>query len=721
MTRRIGGPYGMTLVVVVCALAVGRWWFAAAPALGQADALPTGWRDLPLATFVDQARKTLAAEPAPAADLVAAIHRHAAERLAQLSQPSGVVLDDLLDLYAWGRDELSSEQRVAVLPRLKPTATDVRSWDLAHVHRTCGRMTQLGLPASSPEAVVTAWLEKRPMDETLLAGLPADRAKQIGEVSWLCGALDAMGPAAEQFSVRWTGFIVAPSSGAYTFSTTPINVNAEDVAGHVAQVEVPGHADGHVAHLGDVSQRIAVWIDGQEVLKVDEVQWQSQQKPVTLAAGQRRALRVEFSYQRDDAPFDRIRPAIAQLLWQGPGIAKQLVPETALVPANGEGNGLSAEYIYAASGRSQTMTGHEARIDQTWHRGQSIVSTQAGFLRPALDLLWQLASDPQYLAACQAGTTRHALLVDDVDGVTSRAAILMSSAQQAGLARLIFQQPGLLTGASRDAVFRLYWATRASALDESIDLLGLWCRMHPMVAPQIGAIDTFVRENRLPYQLLADGVALQYPPHRQRLEERYLELPGGGCSLPVAYILGYAHFEAGELSAWISELDKRLADKALVGDARAGWLLARAQADELQGLVPQWRRSEFAVDLRYLAGRGWIETALLEAKSESIRWRAYQELIAGLAFQAPAVSQVRALLDAAAQRCPQSQAAIAAWRSQLMAVETIHLQARERQEAESQKAYLGILQRRHARAQQQGDGPATGRYERLLREAGSPL
>ena len=86
---------------------------------------------------------------------------------------------------------------------------------------------------------------------------------------------------------------------------------------------------------------------------------------------------------------------------------------------------------------------------------------------------------------------------------------------------------------------------------------------------------------RLPYQLLADAMASQYPPHRQLLEQANLKLPNGGCCLPVAYILSYALLEEGQIGDWISRLKEVLDDGSITGDQRVEWLLAR-EAEEVR-------------------------------------------------------------------------------------------------------------------------------------------
>ena len=125
----------------------------------------------------------------------------------------------------------------------------------------------------------------------------------------------------------------------------------------------------------------------------------------------------------------------------------------------------------------------------------------------------------------------------------------------------------------------------------------------------------------MPYQLLADAMASQYPPHRQLLGQANLKLPNGGCCLPVAYILSYVVLEEGQIGVWISRLKKVLDDGSITGDPRVDWLLALAQAEEIRRASTQMKRRQLWLDHRLLAGLGWLDTAHLEAQSEPVRLR----------------------------------------------------------------------------------------------------
>ena len=226
--------------------------------------------------------------------------------------------------------------------------------------------------------------------------------------------------------------------------------------------------------------------------------------------------------------------------------------------------------------------------------------------------------------------------------------------------------------------------------------------LHPHPQPALVASERFVEANRQEYHVLSDAVAVQYPPHRQLLEDRYLELTDGGCSLPVAYVLGYGYTDEGRTQEWIAKLDERVADAGLSGDARATWLLARAAAEEIRLVAPVSQRHGFPMEHNVLGGRSWLETALLEAQSEAVQLAAYRELVATLAAGDQTRASALTLVDQAAERLPQSRAELGAWRT---AIEDLDRGARElgrQQEEQAQRAYLDALRQRHQQAAARG-------------------
>jgi hypothetical protein len=99
---------------------------------------------------------------------------------------------------------------------------------------------------------------------------------------------------ADTFSVRWSGYITVPTTGHYTFYTTTddgarLTINGQRIIDKL------------------VPQAATEWSGG-----------------IDLVAGQRYAFTMEY--------FDRYGGAQAKLQWAGPGMTKQVVPQSVFSP-----------------------------------------------------------------------------------------------------------------------------------------------------------------------------------------------------------------------------------------------------------------------------------------------------------------------------------------------------------------------------------------------------
>jgi YD repeat-containing protein len=111
---------------------------------------------------------------------------------------------------------------------------------------------------------------------------------------WWDLAAPVPGVGSEEFSVRWTGMVVPRYSETYTFYTTT--------------------DDG-----------VRLWVDGQLIIN----KWQDQgatewSGQVTLEAGRAYAIKLEF--------YDRFWGAVAQLRWSSASQAKEIIPQSRLLP-----------------------------------------------------------------------------------------------------------------------------------------------------------------------------------------------------------------------------------------------------------------------------------------------------------------------------------------------------------------------------------------------------
>ena len=105
-----------------------------------------------------------------------------------------------------------------------------------------------------------------------------------------------------QFSARWSGYVLIPKTGDYTFHITT--------------------DDGTRLWIGntDADPLIDSW-QLQAPASYDSVTYR-------LNAGQRLPIKFDF--------FNNALGAVARLQWTGPGIAKSIIPTTALLPADGD-------------------------------------------------------------------------------------------------------------------------------------------------------------------------------------------------------------------------------------------------------------------------------------------------------------------------------------------------------------------------------------------------
>jgi PA14 domain len=120
------------------------------------------------------------------------------------------------------------------------------------------------------------------------------RVDPVIDFDWAGQAPDPKVPA-DDFSVRWTGFLKPGVSGTYT-----LFVRAND--------------------------GIRLWLDNKTLID----KWFNQSATdysaqVTLTAGQRYQIRIEY--------FEGASNASQQLSWSGPSIARQVIPSTFLEPA----------------------------------------------------------------------------------------------------------------------------------------------------------------------------------------------------------------------------------------------------------------------------------------------------------------------------------------------------------------------------------------------------
>ncbi|MHB9081935.1 MAG: PA14 domain-containing protein [Pirellulaceae bacterium] len=650
--------------------------------------VPESWRQLSLPDFVREITQLTSGTEPLAESLWTEIRSQSAERLLQVVT-AGTPADygDLVSLYLWARPNLSAEQTATVLAGLSPQANQVSAWSYDQMRSVQTRMDMAQLPLDSIYALSMAWLENRDL-RTI---------ENVDQLGWLFAqvqAVERQEVAPQEFSVLWTGAVRAPADGTYTFSICPLDLNYE--------------------HAGTFRKQITkIWIAEQQILDSSRNGFTYQANPVMLSPAAAAPIRVELSYTCSSNGVIDDRPAVALLMWEASGMNKQLVPSTALSPPDGNGQGLQGEYLIKTGPQEATATRVDPQLNFVWYHQCFVLSPHDALRSRLADQLFAVASSADNLARWENNTNTNP------ERWQANWAFLESLpvSRHKQWAQLLAAHPALLEECASWMVANVYSRCRIGAPEEALHVLGLWAQSHCDETPALAA--DFYAADREVYRGLAEKLVWQYLPHLEALEQAYLQLSDGRCSLPVAYTLSYSYWTQGRIGEWIDKLDARLSDEQLSGDRRVNWLLARAQAEEIRQSPPQ--RHWVTMD-RWLAGRGWLEEATLTAQSEPVRLRAFQELAARLAANEQ-LTAAGSILDQAGQRCTsgESVAALNQRRSELDTLSGVFQARHEHQEALAREAYVGRLKVRHQRAVAGGDQAASSRYEQLLTKAGAAI
>ena len=156
--------------------------------------------------------------------------------------------------------------------------------------------------AENPQVVVfynkfapVAGLHAEYYNDTKLEQLVLTRTDPQINFEWKTSAIPAPGMNRDHYSVRWTGQVLTPASGNYTFTT-----------------------------ISDDGVRL--WINGKLIIDNwrDHTSETNNSEPILLQANQLYDLKLEF--------YNSIAEGLIRLLWAYPGQELQLIPSNALLP-----------------------------------------------------------------------------------------------------------------------------------------------------------------------------------------------------------------------------------------------------------------------------------------------------------------------------------------------------------------------------------------------------
>ena len=583
-----------------------------------------------------------------------------------------VVGRSLLLIAVVGLVGLSGRARGQEQPPLDPTYDTV--------HSQVAEMQAAGESHDATQAVVEQWLAGRDINQV-----------RIEPARWCLEQCLPQKSDRNEFSVTWTGEITAPVTGQYVFSVCPINVNKSG----------PGET---------VKHSMSFFVDGKQVVNATPDKWQWQGDPIQLQANQSVPLRVEMSYSSTDGTYGDSPHAL--LYWQGPGLARQIVPTDALNPPENNAHGLQADYRWTEAGRPQQAVLQDPNIEFAWATCRDVAPSNRATVDTLTNQLWEACTNPAYLAEqTQEPAPKHGHVY--FRNYTSNE--FLSMARRREFVQLLLQSPELLKRADETQILRLYHVLRFGDSDAALDMLGTWMQQRPNVEPQIAA--DFFDANQRFYRTVALYLVFRAADIQgsQTLQDRYLSMGDGSCCLPAAYTLGYSNLMAGKIDEWIEQIESHLADPACVGDKRVNWLLARGHAEEIRG-GPAERR--YVPISRVSDGLPWIDEAALAAESDSTRVRIIRERVARLASMRKWDTTL-VELNGLTRRGGDDAALADRLRSNVSQLQTAIATQMENERWSAFKSHVDELQRRREAAAARGDSSALARYDQLIEAAQS--
>jgi hypothetical protein len=514
------------------------------------------------------------------------------------------------------------------------------------------------------------------------------------------------------FSVQWSGRISAPLSGDYTFFISPINLNAGFIDPPIKKFNMEVAVGGQTILTGEPSDSGHLAFPAyQQGMLPPTAPWTSQSKAVTLTAGTPANLMVTLTVDAIGQLPERTLHAM--LYWQGPGMAKSLVPASALTSASGA-PGLRASYSWSSKGQPQNLTRTDPMIDFAWTTPRILLSQNTSIAQQAADTMWENGSSTDFINSLLGPPANLHPFIRDMDDASEG----LSTARRQAFFELVLSNPSLLDPVDPKTAVRFYQAFRLGTPERALDVFGAWATRHADLTCQMSNEVVFDGDNRFWLAALAISTTQQLPAHATRLQTEFLQLPDGRCSLPVAYALCYSYLGREKLGAWIQFLETKLADPAIAGDLRVNWLLARAHAQEHTRATFNHYPNRWFIPLSWpLDGQKYVSQALQAAQTPAVKARVAQEMTGRLAASGQFDAAVSLLQSVAPSLSHDAAATVAALQQRLQGFAADRTKAEQAQPAVSTRAYIDVLQARRAQAASRGDANAVRRYDSIISSA----
>ena len=496
------------------------------------------------------------------------------------------------------------------------------------------------------------------------------------------------------FNVRWEGQLTASQTGNYTVSISPVNTS-------------------HVSGDYTLSQSMKVTVDGREIISATPEKWTVSSAPVQLTANKPVAIHVDYVVESLELPKYAVH---AMLFWEGPGVARTIIPgDRFTVPGGGE-SGLQATYSWTVDGQAKSVSRVDRNIDFAWTSSDVVVADDTRIKDELLSRALEVQTSDEFLDSLVVnGKARmHSWTIDPFFSSQN-----LTTAQRQAFLRILLERRELLDAYTPRRIVNLYRAYRMGSTETALDVFGQWAKQNASIEcelpPSIQA-QGFDFGNRKAYHTMAMSAVKEMPSHVGRMQNEFLELPDGSCCLPVAYTLGYSYLMQDKLDEWIALLEAKLAQNTLTGDRRANWLIARAHADEIR--LGTHDPFTLVVD-RPMDGRDHLDLAYLTAEDPDVKLRITKEIVGRLAATAQ-FDMARSMLDKAAGTASADRASdIAGWLDSVAKLQEEYAAAEAASADNVKKSYIESLQRRRDKAAADGNTKAVSRYDAMIKEAQS--
>ncbi|WP_010583122.1 PA14 domain-containing protein [Schlesneria paludicola] len=505
------------------------------------------------------------------------------------------------------------------------------------------------------------------------------------------------------FDVEWEGSITTQVTGAHQFLISPINVNT-------GVTQFPVKFSMTVSIGGQVIIDSSPTKEKSPIVWFDPSEWISRSNVVSLTAGQAVPLRVTAKVDSLKAlPSATLH---AMLFWKAPGKQREeIVAPANLTLPDGSGQGLKATYRWNTNGQPQTLTRTDPNIDFAWTNRPILLAKDSTIGNQSANTVWRALTANSFVAEMIGPPTKlHPFLKEPDDSAAG-----MTTSRRSEFLDILLKNPALLDPMDTKRAVRFYEPFRVGVPDKALDAFGTWAIRNPDLIPDFSTDRVFNGDQRYAFSRMAIFVTQQLPGQAELLQANYLQLADGRCSLPVAYTLAHSYLGRKKYSEWLGILDAKLADKAVTGDARVNWLLARANAQELDPNSSSHYPHYYPVPFHNaLGGLNYLDDALKAATTPAVKVRVAHEIISRLAWQGD-FKQAKSVLQSLGTSLPEDQQAIV----------TDRLQQLDRFAAEAQQLnkdrpniarqlHLKELKLRRDQAIKLGDSALTTRYDGLI-------